>query len=343
MATILITGAAGFIGSQIAHDFALHGDNLVLIDNFSYGFDDNLIFDDLDLRSEIQHVDIRDVAALEKLFVTHFDFVYHNAAITPLPDCQTMPAEALETNVTGTVNLLELSRRTGVSRFVFASTSAVYENETEFPCREKLDVLPSLLYANTKAASEKLCKSYADCYGLPSTVLRYANVYGPRMDCLRTQPPVIAYLIRELHYGRTPTLHSDGNQKRDFIYCDDLSDLAFAVRRGTEEFEIVNVSSNRATSINTIYARIAKLMGKEDVVPAYAENAHFWSCYPDLFTGALPLRDKIIGHEVNKFTLCSNDYGRSAYGWVPNTSLEAGLQNCIDYIIEKLEVRDRNL
>lgn len=341
MAKVLITGAAGFIGSQVAHDFTLCGDDVTLIDNFSYGFEDNLIFDDLDLRKSVQRIDIRDVDALEKLFSKGFDFVYHNAAITPLPECQMKCSETASVNMTGTVNLLELSRRTGVKRFIFASTSAVYENETEFPCAEKLDVFPSLIYANTKAAGEKFCKSFSDCYGLPSTVLRYANVYGPRMDALRLQPPVVAYIIRELYYGRTPVLHSTGNQKRDFIYCDDLADLALAVRDGQQPFDIVNVSSNKAISINDIYASVAQAMGKQDVKPEYAEVSDFWSRYPGLYEGALPLLPEIAEHEVNKYTLCDNTHAKEAYDWIPKTDLDQGIANCVDYITKKLALREQ--
>ena len=117
MSKIFITGAAGFIGSQLAYYLWKSGDEVVLLDNFSYGADDNLIFEDHDFRAEVIHGDIRNTELLDFLFQTeNFDYVYHIAAITPLPDCQTNPSLATEVNVQGTVNILEASRKYGIKR-----------------------------------------------------------------------------------------------------------------------------------------------------------------------------------------------------------------------------------
>ncbi len=232
MSNILITGAAGFISSQLSYRLYKEGNNVTLLDNFSYGHDDNLIFEDKSFVDEIYRKDIRDIEFLDKLFADKkFDIVYHLAGITPLPDCQNNPSLAVDVNVRGTVVLLELARKYGIKKFVFTSTSAVYENNKDFPSVEDKVEKPSLIYPSTKYTAEQFCKAFYDAYKLPITVLRFANVFGPHIDCLRTQPPVMGYIIRELFYGRSPILHSNGEQERDFIFVDDLIDLAILVQK----------------------------------------------------------------------------------------------------------------
>lgn len=339
MSNILITGAAGFIGSQLAYHLWKNGDSLTLIDNFSYGFDDNLIFDDCDFRDEIIHGDIRNRELLEYLFKNKkFDYVYHIAGITPLPDCQTNPSEAVEVNVQGTVNILEAARMHGVKKVIFASTSAVYENNTDFPSQENHVEPPTLLYPSTKYAAEQFCKVYADCYGMNIVCMRFANVYGPHLDCLRIQPPVVGYMIRELYFGRTVELHSNGEQKRDFVYVEDLVRLLQLVQKG-DGFDVVNVSTESTVSINDLYRVVAELMEKGGTKPKYFEAEHFWHNYPALYNGAYRISEDVLAHEVCKYTLLSNKHAKEVYGWEPEISLRDGVQNTIDFSIKVLKER----
>ena len=245
---ILVTGAAGFIGGQLWHTLWKRGDEVVGIDNFSYGNPDNLKFDDHDFGAEVRRMDIRDKAGMLALFEAEkFDVVYNIAGIAPLPDCQSDPVQAIEVNTLGLVNLLEAGRRTGIKQLVQASTNAMYENETEFPTVEGKFNSPTLIYPNTKYCGERFAQSFADTYGMTVTCLRFANVYGPHIDCLRKQPPFVGYMIRELYYDRTPEFHSDGNQRRDYIYVDDLIALALRVVEHPQKgFDAVNVSSNQS-------------------------------------------------------------------------------------------------
>ena len=294
MSKILVTGAAGFIGSQLAHALWQKGEQVILLDNFSYGSEDNLIFEDYDFRGEILREDVCDRSMLDKLFAKErFDYVYHIAAITPLPDCQVDPGKAVEVNVAGTVNVLEVSRRYGAKRVIFASTSAVYENCDQFPTKEQDVEHTTLVYSTCKFTAEQFCRSFYESYGLPVTVLRFANVYGPHIDCLRTQPPVAGYIIREFYYGRSPVMHSTGEQRRDFVYVDDLIDLAIRVQAG-EGFDIVNVSTGTTYSINQVYDAIARIMGKTDCPPERAESSHYWHRYPALYEGAYRISDTVL-------------------------------------------------
>ncbi len=336
MAKILITGAAGFIGSQLAYRLWKNDDELIMIDNFSYGKEDNLIFDDCDFRDSIIKMDIRDKEGIAQLFEKHnFDIVYHIAAITPLPDCQTNPQEALDVNVTGTVNILENARIYGVKKVIFASTSAVYENDTEFPSVETRNTVPSLIYPNTKYTCEIFCKAYADAYGMNIVCLRFANVYGPHIDCLRKQPPVAAYLIRELYFGRSPKLHSTGEQQRDFVYVEDLLELALAVHEG-EGFDIVNVSSNETHSINEMFSVIAEIMGRKDITCEYYSEVHYWEHYPNLYSGKFSISEKILANEVNKYTWLSNAHAKEKYNWSPKVSFYEGLKKTVEFTCDKL-------
>ena len=333
---ILITGAAGFIGSQLAHRLWKNGDDLVLIDNFSFGHEDNLTFEDHDFRKEVIRMDIRDKDGIRSLMEKgDVDYIYNIAGIAPLPDCQLNPTEAIDVNLNGLVNLLENGRRYGVKKVIQASTNAMYENETEFPTREDDFKVPTLIYPNTKYCAERFAQSYCDTYGMSVTCLRFANVYGPHVDCLRKQPPFVAYMVRELYYGRTPVFHSNGEQRRDYIYVDDLIDLAIAVRE-SKGFDAVNVSSNTNYSVNEMYQLAEDIMGKH-IKAEYADDAHYWERYPELYEGSYPIKKEILNHEINKYSLCDNAYALKKYGWQPKVSMREGLSRLIEAEVELLK------
>lgn len=292
---------------------------------------------------EIYRKDIRDIAFMNELFKNEsFDYVYHFAAITPLPDCQNHPVEAADVNVKGTVTLLDLVRRHGVKKMFFASTSAVYENNADFPSVENKVTAPSLLYPSTKYAAEQFCKAFADAYNIPVVCFRFANVYGPHIDCLRTQPPVMGYIIREIFRGHSPVLHSTGEQKRDFIYVDDVIDLCIAAQKA-EKFDVINVSTGTAVSINKIANIIYDYMtGGQKVKICYADPVHFWEKYPELYSGPYPISQKILAHEVSKYTCLSNHHALEKYGWSPRVKLEDGILRTIEFSCEVLRrKRDR--
>ena len=326
---VMITGAAGFIGSQLAYRLWKQGAELVLLDDFSYGKRDNLQFPEHDFYDEVVHMDVRNRDGMAMLLRKgDVDYIYNIAGIAPLPDCQSNPQEAIEVNVVGLVNVLENARRYGVKKVIQASTNAMYENETTFPTKESGFALPTLIYPNTKYAAERFAASYCETYGMHVTCLRFANVYGPHIDCLRKQPPLVGYMIRELYYGRTPIFHSDGNQRRDYIYVDDLIDLAIKVQE-SKGFDCVNVSSNQNYSVNELYRTACDILGREDKA-AYADDAHYWSKYTDLYAGKYRIKDTVLNHEINKYTLSDNSYAKAKYGWQPKVSIEEGLRRVIE-------------
>ncbi len=330
---ILITGAAGFIGSQLAYALWKKGEELILIDNFSYGKIDNLVFPEHDFNQDIVKMDIRDREGIASLLEAgDVDYIYNIAGIAPLPDCQVNPQNAIDVNVIGLVNILENARKYGVKKVIQASTNAMYENETSFPTTEETFALPSLIYPNTKYAAERFAESFCKTYGMSVTCLRFANVYGPHIDCLRKQPPFVGYMIRELFYDRTPIFHSDGTQRRDYIYIDDLIDLAIRVQ-STEGFDCVNVSSNENYSVNEMYEIACDIVGK-NITAEYASDSHYWEKYPDLYNGVYKIKDEILAHEINKYTLCDNTYALEKYGWSPKIDIREGLSRVVAYEFE---------
>ena len=338
---VLVTGAAGFIGGQLWHALYKRGDSVVGIDNFSYGSLDNLKFPDADFGAEVLRIDIRDREALPALFEREkFDVVYNIAGIAPLPDCQSDPVAAVEVNTLGLVHVLECARRSGVKHVIQASTNAMYENETEFPTVEDKFNAPTLVYPTTKYCAEQFCRGFAETYGMTVTCLRFANVYGPHIDCLRKQPPFVGYMISELYYDRVPQFHSDGSQRRDYIYVDDLIALALrVVESGRDGFDAVNVSSNRNYSVRELYAIACRLMGK-NIEAEYHPSSHYWAKYPELYGGAYGIKPEILDHEVNKYSLCDNAHAWEMYGWQPQVDIETGLARVIEAECAMLAAHD---
>lgn len=333
---ILITGAAGFISSQLSYKLYKEGHNVSLLDNFSYGYEDNLIFDDKSFIDEIYRKDIRDKDFLDELFKEKkFDVIYHFAGITPLPDCQNNPSLAVDVNVRGTVILLELARKYGIKNFIFASTSAVYENNKDFPSVEDKVEKPTLIYPSTKYAAEQFCKAFYEAYNIPIVIFRFANVYGPHIDCLRTQPPVMGYIIRELFHDRSPILHSTGNQERDFIFVDDLIDLATLVLKN-DKFDILNVSTGKTITINKITDIIKEYMNKTHIETKYVDVSNYWHNYPELYEKPYPINNKLMENEVLKYTCLSNKRAYDNYGWSPKISIEDGIKRTVDFSVKVL-------
>ncbi|RAN76611.1 NAD(P)-dependent oxidoreductase [Bacillus sp. SRB_331] len=335
---VLITGAAGFIGSNLAHQIYKKNWEMILIDNLSYGKEENLKFSDCDLRGKLIKMDVRDKERIEELIQKErFECIFHIAGVAPLPECQSDPAHAIDVNVIGLVNILEAARKFGVRKIIFASTTAIYENDTVFPSQEEGFKLPTLIYPNTKYVAERFCQSYCDTYGMNVSCIRFANVYGPHIDCLRKQPPFVGYMIRELYFNRIPHFYSNGKQKRDYIFVDDLMDLMF-LTINSEGFECINAASNKSYSVNEMFEIAKKIMGKTDIKPVYLEPKKYWDKYPELYQGAYMISNDILYNEVNKYTQCSNEYARQAYGWKPKVSMAEGLSKTIIYMKDQLNL-----
>lgn len=319
---IVVTGAAGFIGSHLSRRLVAQGHDVHLIDDLSHGHLGNITHEGRVLGT-FHQLDVRDVRVAEVF--SDADAVFHLAAVSSLPMNQSNPRQAIDVNVSGTAHVLEMSRRRGVRRVIFASTSAIYENNTTFPCREDDPVSPTLIYSLSKQQAELLCRAMCRTYGMDVVVTRYFNVYGPQQDLRRKSPAFVGYVIRELLNGRSPVLHSNGTQRRDYVHVDDVIAMNLMLMDSPcAAGQTYNIASGHAWSVLEMYAMIAKAVGT-NISPQFRPATRFWDAYPELFEPPYPIADSQLIEEVDKFTLGSNTKAQTDLGWIPRISIEEGL------------------
>ena len=212
---ILITGCAGFIGSNLADYLLRKGHEIIGIDDLSYGL----------LEQVPSEVNFHKLSILNNEMYALFndvDVVFHLAAKNCIADCQLDPVETANINVTGTVNIFEASKQAAVKKIIYAESSAVYEGASSFPSREK-DEAPESFYAVSKIAGKLFADAYNRFSELNLIALRYFNVYGPKQDYRRSIPPLMCAIIMNLLKGYRPVIYGDGQKRRDFIYIDDIN------------------------------------------------------------------------------------------------------------------------
>jgi len=302
---ILVTGVAGFIGSNLAGRLLSETYRVIGIDNLSYGLRENVPegveFYQYDIRR-------REIAPLFE----GVDTVFHLAAKNCIADCQMDPVETAEINVSGAVNVFEAARRAGVRKIVYAESSAIYEGSSIYPTPES-EEKPESFYAVSKLASMHFAKAYERFYGLKFTALRYFCVYGPVQDYRRTIPPVMSAFIIKLLKGERPTIYGTGEKKRDFIYVDDVNDFhLLCLKDDRTNGGTYNIGSGTNYSVKEILSMISKML-RVTLEPLY--------------------KDDPPGEA--QATLADITQARSL-GWEPKTSLEVGLQNAIDYIRKEM-------
>ena len=321
---VLITGGAGFVGSQVGKHLHQRGDEVVLLDNMSFGHIDNLLLDGRPF-ARFVCADVRDSD-----FIKHadgVDAVIHLAGIAALPVCQQQPMEAYAVNTGAVANVLEASRRASVRRVVFSSTSAVYENTKAERLSEDDPIAPDLVYASTKAAAEQACESFSVNYGMDIVTCRFFNVYGPHQDVLRTSPPFTSYVARELVMGRAPRLFNQTDARRDYIHVDDVVELLVRMLESDETFrgDRFNVCSGRGHSVPELYEHFRAISGKE-IEPVYGDPEQFWDAYPALFEGSHPLSRERIRKEVFKDAIGNPDKAQERFDWSATKDIREGLE-----------------
>ncbi len=316
---LLITGAAGQIGSGLAKRLVNMGHDLVLVDNLRNGYVKNLYQDD-EIVAPFYHVDI-----LRPDFASWcddtYDAIIHLAAITSLPDCESNPLETLMINVAGTASVLEFARRNSVPHVIFASTSAVYENCNEDVFTEDLELSPKLYYSLSKKMAEDLIHSYRENYGSEVTILRFFNVFGPDGDHTRPNPPLINFLVREFKKGVAPELSGDGEQVRDFIHVDDVVSM-IELCLNKKPNDVFNVCTGKTISVNQMGKWVAEALDCESIGLAYKPAQELWSRYPEMFDGDYPLKKEIVAKETTRRSNGSNQKSKDVLGWEPNTNIE---------------------
>jgi UDP-glucose 4-epimerase len=302
---ILVTGVAGFVGSNLARRLLDRGYAVKGIDNLSAGTLENL-----DERVEFHQVDIRDPEIHD--LCEGAVALFHLAAKNCLTECLKNPLEAASVNVVGTLNLLEAAREAKVPKFIYADTSAEYEGITAFPTKEE-NIRPVGVYAASKHGGATFCESYRELYEMNVTVLRYFNVYGPAQDWRRVVPPVMSSFILRLLRGERPIIYGTGEKRRDFIYVDDVNDFHLAVLENPRSNgRVFNVGSGINFSINEIYRLVEELL-RTGLEPIYK---------PDL-----PGEAQVTLADIN---------AARELGWEPRVDLHEGLRRSAQYIRERV-------
>jgi len=261
MATYLVTGGAGFIGSNIVDELVRRRENVKVLDDLSSGRKENL--EQSKDKIEFIEADIRDLGALKKEF-RGCDYVIHQAALRSEPKSMKDPALYDDVNVTGTLNVLLAAADNKVKRVVFASSSSVYGDSEKLPQSESQVPQPISPYAATKLAGEHYCRVFAKSFGLETVALRYFNVFGPRQSLESEYAVVIPKFATCILKGEQPPIHGDGKQSRDFTYVDNVveANLTAAVREGVSG-EVFNVACGKGYDLLDLVRVLNEIIGKK--------------------------------------------------------------------------------
>ncbi len=308
----LITGGAGFIGSNIAKYLVEKGEQVRILDNFSSGRWENI--ESLKDTVELIDGDVRDYWTVTQA-VHGVDYVLHQAALPSVPRSVKNPLTSNSVNINGTLHMLEAAKNAGVKKFVFASSSSVYGESEVLPKHEEMTPSPLSPYAITKLTGEYYCKVYWELYRFPTVSLRYFNIFGPHQDPASEYAAVIPKFITSLLEGKPPVVYGDGEQSRDFTYIDNC--VQANILAATND-DIVgthfNVACGGQFTLNQLLDKLQQIIGT-DLKPIYD-----------------PPRPGDIRHSyaaINKLT---------AFGYKPDVSFEEGLRRTVEYFRSTLSL-----
>jgi UDP-glucose 4-epimerase len=302
MMSVLVTGGAGFIGSHTVDLCLAHGLDVVVVDDLSRGRQEQV-----NKEAKFYNLDVRSDALSELMKEESIDVVIHLAAQTDVQVSLKKPGFDASVNILGTLNVLDASIKVGVNKVVYASSAAVYGDPEYLPVDERHPLLPQSGYGISKQVPEVYLPFYKELHGLDFTVLRYANVYGPRQDATG-EGGVVAIFAEKLSKGRTPLIYGGGEQTRDFIYVGDVAQAnLLALSKGSGS--VLNVSTAKATSVNSLYAILRELLDS-NVAPVYAESR------------IGDIKDSIL----------ANSALEDAFGWKPENGLREGLKTMLRLI-----------
>ena len=293
--TVLVTGGAGFIGSNLVTALLDRGLRVRIVDNFSTG---NL--SQIDRRADLFEADIRDIESIKPAFAG-VDCVFHVAALPRVPLSIEKPVETHMVNVIGTLNLLIAARDAGVRRVVYSGSSSAYGDQASLPLREDMTPNPLNPYALQKLTGEYYTRLFHRLFSMQTLTLRYFNVFGPRMADVGAYVTVISVFLRARQEGKPLTIHGDGEQTRDFTHVHDVVRAnLLAMDCAVADGRAINVGGGRRISIN----RVAQLIGGTTVnLPPRQGDA----------------RD----------TLADGSEAQSTLGWRPEVKFEDGLAELI--------------
>jgi len=311
LATYVVTGGAGFIGSNIVSRLVDDGQDVRVVDDLSTGRGRNLN----GLRDAVTVHDgsVCDDDLLLRAF-EGADYVLHQAALASVQRSVEDPSETNRVNVEGTLQVLEAARECGVRRVVYASSSSVYGDAPELPKHEGMKPEPKSPYAVSKLAGEYYCRVYTDVFGLDTVSLRYFNVFGPRQDPASQYAAVIPIFVRLMLAGEAPHVYGDGEQSRDFTYVDNVvqANLLAATAQGAGG-AVCNVGCGERYTLNDLLELLQELIGR----PADAEYG--------------PERAGDVKH-----SLADIARAREVLGYEPGVAFREGLRRTVQWYREQL-------
>ncbi|MGE4170310.1 MAG: SDR family oxidoreductase [Candidatus Margulisiibacteriota bacterium] len=264
MAKYLITGAAGFIGSNLVSHLLDAGQTVVALDNFSGGFRENLAFVEQHPNAHLFRLidgDIRDFKTCQEA-CDGATYVLHQGALGSVPRSMTDPALYHENNITGTLNMLMAAKEAGVKRFVFASSSSVYGDTPTLPKEETMFPNPKSPYAVTKLTGEYYCKIFWTAYGLPTVMLRYFNIFGPRQNPNSQYSAVIPKFITACIKQESPIIFGNGEQTRDFTFVENVIQANLRACEAPQEAfgQPINIGCGSRISLNHLAKNIQAIL-----------------------------------------------------------------------------------
>lgn len=302
---VLVTGGAGFIGSNLVDALVGRGARVRVLDNLSTGRKENLAHHKNAV--ELIEGDIRDLDTCQRA-MTDVSYVFHQAALGSVPRSLAEPATSLEVNVAGTANVFQAARDAKVKRVVYASSSSVYGDSEVLPKKEGGEGKVLSPYAMSKKMDEQLAALFLDCYALEIVGLRYFNIYGPRQSPTGPYAAVIPKFVEASMKKEAPKIHGDGEQSRDFTFVEDAvaANLLAAGAPKDAAGRAFNIGAGGRTTVNELAAAIAKVCGS-DVGPEYL--------------------DPRPGDVRHSNADCSA--AKEAFGYNPTTAIEDGLARTI--------------
>lgn len=266
----LVTGGAGFIGSNIAEALIASGARVRVIDNLITGYRENLT----EIKGDFEFVegDLNDAEALRKS-LEDVEVVFHQAALPSVPRSVANPTETHNACVNATFNLLNAARAATVRRVIYAASSSAYGDQQTLPKVETMLPEPLSPYAAAKLMGEYYCQTFTRVYGLETVCLRYFNVFGPRQDPSSQYSGVISKFVDALMTGQTPVIYGDGEQSRDFTFIANVVNAnlkAAETRKGIGE--VMNVANGERVTLNELLETLKKIIGKPGVRAEYRES-----------------------------------------------------------------------
>ncbi|MBN1868287.1 SDR family oxidoreductase [Candidatus Sumerlaeota bacterium] len=306
MASYLVTGGAGFIGSNIVRELLDRGESVRVIDDFSTGRRENLA--DVQERIDLIEGSICDPDAMKRA-AADMDYVLHQAALPSVPRSVKDPVESLNVGTIGTTQVLLAARDAGVKRVVYAASSSAYGDQEDEWKSEALLPTPLSPYAAAKLSGEHLCSVFTTCYGLETISLRYFNVFGPRQDPKSLYSAVIPIFITAVLEGRSPTVDGDGLQTRDFTYVsNNVEANILAATCGKGSGQVFNIACGTSYSILDLLDAINQALGAQ-VPPAFG-----------------PARVGDVRHSLADVSMA-----REVLGYEARVSFEDGIRKTVEW------------